>query len=283
MKPFQELDLMNRFLFDNVMEDEETCRDILSICLGREIPTIVKAQKEKTCEVSDWLRAARLDIFSLDENDTAYNAEAQQKNTYNLPKRMRFYQAHLDVSLLKPGEDDFNQLNDSFMVMIMPFDLFGKGRYRYTFENYCIEEPGLRLNDHAVKVFLNTRGTNDDEVDDELIEFLRYMENSKTLSGEAGCSERLRRIHRQVSLVKANQELGVKYMREWEEKKEIRDEGRQEGRTEGMLLGKASNLVESVDNVMKSFNLDVQKACEVLGSSVEQYQSARELLAKQEE
>lgn len=52
MKPFQELNLLDRFLFDNVMEDPVICQDVLSICLGEEIPQIIQTQKEKTLELS---------------------------------------------------------------------------------------------------------------------------------------------------------------------------------------------------------------------------------------
>ena len=51
------------------------------------------------------------------------------------------YQAQLDVSLLEPGSKDFNLLNDSCFILIAPFDLFGYGLYRYTFEGTCRECP----------------------------------------------------------------------------------------------------------------------------------------------
>ena len=62
-----------------------------------------KKVKKKRGRTPD-LRAARFDIFAHDEEDTVYNAEMQKKNKGNLPKRSRYYQAHLDVTLLELGK-----------------------------------------------------------------------------------------------------------------------------------------------------------------------------------
>ncbi len=96
-KPFKELNLLDRFLFDSVMEDKQVCRDVLSICIGIDIPPIKDIQCEKVFELSSNLRAVRLDVFSFDEKDTAYNTEMQKVDTKKLRKRSRYYQAHLDV------------------------------------------------------------------------------------------------------------------------------------------------------------------------------------------
>ena len=138
----------------------------------------------------------------------------------------------MDVSLLEPGEINFNKLNDSYMVMIMPFDLFGMNRYRYTFRYVCDEESELELKDGAIKIFLNTKGTNKEEVSQELIDFLQFVEDSSKLPGRAEENERLKRIHAKVHQVKKNEELGVRYMQEWEEKKIIEMKSRAEGRAE---------------------------------------------------
>ena len=123
-------------------------------------------------------------------------------------------------------------------------------RYRYTFRYVCDEESELELKDGAIKIFLNTKGTNKEEVSQELIDFLQFVEDSSKLPGRAEENERLKRIHAKVHQVKKNEELGVRYMQEWEEKKIIelksRAEGRAEGREEGRIEEKttiAKNLI----------------------------------------
>ncbi len=246
VKPLKDLNLLDRFLFDSVMEDITVCRDILSICIGANIPKILDSQAEKSLELSPELRAVRLDIFSFDEEDTVYNAEMQSTNTHNLPRRSRLYQAHLDVSLLQPGEIDFNKLNDSYMVMIMPFDLFGEGKYRYTFEYRCEENTDICLKDGAVKIFLNTGGRNADEVSAELVKFLALVEDSNLYLEDIPENGRLRRIQKRIQQVKKSEEIGVKYMTAWEEKVLERMEGREEALLEGIAIFIKDNLEENI-------------------------------------
>lgn len=103
MKPLVELNLLDRFLFDEVMEDAQTAKDILEIILEKEIPLLDKNETEKEFRKSPQLRGIRIDVFSMDADKVVYNAEMQQRNTGNLPKRSRYYQGHIDVSLLEPA------------------------------------------------------------------------------------------------------------------------------------------------------------------------------------
>src|SRR5699024_11938301 len=92
---------------------------------------------------------------------------------FDLARRRRYYQSMLDTSLLEPGIPDYSALNPSYIIMIAPFDLFGYGRYVYTFRAACQEEPGCILQDGATRIFLNTRGKNDSETSPELVGFLQ--------------------------------------------------------------------------------------------------------------
>lgn len=47
MVPLKELNLTNRFLFDEVMEDPQTQREVLSIIFGKEIPLLMHNESEK--------------------------------------------------------------------------------------------------------------------------------------------------------------------------------------------------------------------------------------------
>ncbi|MEI3219329.1 MAG: Rpn family recombination-promoting nuclease/putative transposase [Lachnoclostridium sp.] len=232
-KLLNELNLTDRFLFDEVIEDPQTHRDILSIIFGREIPLLTKSETEKEMRVSPQIRSVRMDVFSMDEEGTVYNTEMQDKRKSDLAKRSRYYQAVLDTNLLEPGIPNYNLLNTTYIILITTFDLFGYGKYQYTFEARCREEPGCVLEDQAVRIFLNTRGKNDSEVSEELVSFLHYIENTTDAVAENSGSERIKRIHNRVRKVKVSEEVGVKYMQAWEEKYYEREEGRIEGREEG--------------------------------------------------
>ena len=88
-----------------------------------------------------------------------------------------------------------------------------------------------------------------------------------------------------VSQVKANEEVGVKYMQRWEEEAIIRHEGREEGRAEGLAEGREEGRAEgreegleeglekgrekttilNIKNLMKNMKLTAEQAMEALG------------------
>lgn len=168
----------------------------------------------------------------------------------------------IDAGLLEPGIPDYNQLNDSYIIIITPFDLFGYGRYVYTFRAGCLEEPDCCLEDGAVRIFRNTRGKNDGEVSKELVGFLRYVEDTTDEMAADMDSERIKRIHNRVRKVKASEEVGVKYMQAWEEryydKEEARQEGLEEGRQEGREIGKQEGKQEAIKNIIRK---KLKKGC----------------------
>ena len=127
---WEKLNLLDRFLFDEAMEDKETCQTVISILLENEVELLEKPETEKEFRVSPELREVRLDVVAMDTERKVYYTEMQKWDTRNLIKRSRYYQALMDASLLEPGSKDFNLLNDSCFILIAPFDLFGRGLYR---------------------------------------------------------------------------------------------------------------------------------------------------------
>ena len=229
-KSLQDLTLLDRFLFAEVMEDPKTFENILSIILGEDISIKGRPQSEHENRTSPLKRQVRLDVWAEDETDAVYNAEAQKENTKNLPHRSRFYQALIDSKLLDPGEVDFSNMKDCYSIIIAPFDLFGRGLYQYTFQMTCAE-TGQPLEDGATRIFLNTHGKNSEDISPELKELLYYMEHT---TEEISCStSRLQEIKNHVNVVKSSEEIGVKYMQEWEEKILEKRKARAEGRAEG--------------------------------------------------
>ena len=176
--PLKNLNLSNRFLFDEVMEDVQTHQNALEIIFGKEISLLDKPQTEKEFRISPLIRSVRMDVFAMDKEQSVYNTEMQDQKKKDLAKRSRYYQSMIDTSLLEPGIPNYNLLSQSFIIIITTFDLFGFGKYVYTFEPRCREVPECALADDATRIFLNTKGKNDDEISEELAEFLHYIENS---------------------------------------------------------------------------------------------------------
>ena len=231
MKKLQELTLFDKFLFDETMDIPEAYEAVLQIIFGDDnLKLLTPAQTEKEIRTAPWLRSIRLDVYAIDQEKRIYNTEAQKAEKIDLVKRSRFYQSLIDSSLLEPGAINFNQMNDTCIIMITPFDLFGEGRYQYTFRSRCDENPALSMEDGAIRIFLNSHGKNPEEVSPELTEFLKYMESTDAALAENSANEKLKKIHKHVSQIKASEEMGVKYMQKWEEKVLDIEKGREEGR-----------------------------------------------------
>lgn len=165
------------------------------------------------------------------------------------------YQSYIDVNLLEPGERDFRKLNDVYVIFIAPFDLFGQEKYMYTFRMTCDEVPGLELKDGGVRIFLNTHGKNDDEVSSELSEFLHFVEHPSKDNGNFQ-NPRVQKLADQIENIKSNQEVGVKYMRLWEELDDAKKEGE--------IMGREESQIESIRNLMDSLSLSMEQAMDAL-------------------
>ena len=98
MIPLRDLNLTNRFLFSQVMEDPLALQDALSIIFGHDIPLLTKSETEKELRLSPAIRSIRMDVYTMDEEKNIYNAEMQQHWKSDLAKRSRYYQA-----LIVPG------------------------------------------------------------------------------------------------------------------------------------------------------------------------------------
>lgn len=60
--------------------------------------------------------------------------------------------------------------------------------------------------------------------------------------------------------------------------RELIEDGKQEGLIEGIKVGRLDALKQSVENLMKSLSISLEKACELLGSSQEDYEVLRQTL-----
>ena len=252
------LNLIDRFLFNETAENPAAYRAMVEILTGEDVSMITWNETEKELAVSPQLRAVRLDVIGQDEKGSFYQMEMQKKDTKNLPKRSRFYQGQIDVSLLDVGCKDFNKLNDLTMILVAPFDIFGYGLYRYTFCGHCEEIPELKLEDGAKRIFINTHGTNAEDFSQEFLDFMKYINASTEQVAEQTASPKIQLIHDIVSRIRESEKIGVKYMQWWEEKAYARDEGYEEGGRDKLLaltqkkLAKGKSIAEIADALEES-------------------------------
>ena len=202
---WEDLSISNDFLFGKVMQDAELCKELLQRILPElDIDHVEYPELQKTIKEDFEAKGIRLDAYVNDGKGTVYDIEMQTVTSKYLPRRTRYYQSMIDLQLVDKGQD-YDTLNDSYIIFICLSDLFGKGRYRYSFENICKEDTEVMLNDGAKKIFLNADGKKGDIIE-ELKAFLDYV------AGRPSEDAFVKKLESAVEKAKKNRKWRREYM-----------------------------------------------------------------------
>ncbi len=159
------------------MREEQNLLPLLELILGVRISRFHFIEPQRTLKEGYASHGVRLDLYAQDEEGRLYNVEIQTSPKTKLPKRMRYYQSIIDISILSPGID-YDRLEMSCVIFICNYDPYDRGRYIYTFENRCLEEPDLVFGDETSKVIININGTRG-SISEGLKELLDYLSERK--------------------------------------------------------------------------------------------------------
>ena len=262
---WETLGISNDFLFGKVMQNPELCKELLQRILPDlridhiEYPEL---QKEINCDIDAC--SVRLDVYVKDDKEAVYDIEIQVSDTKEIPKRSRYYQSMIDLQLIDRGQH-YKKLNKSYIIFICLFDLYGKGRHVYTFENICREDTGISMGDEAIKIFLNAKGVLKD-VSRELQAFLDYIAGQKTTDSY------VEKLEIALKEAKKNRRWRHEYMtllmRDQENMEKGREEGREEGREQGIL-----GMISALRDLSIPDNMILQKLQEKFFLSKEESQN----------
>ena len=169
---------------------------------------------------------------------------------------------NIDLDLISKG-DDYRKLSKSYIIFICTFDLFNKGRHRYTFETVCKEDNSIKLEDDTNKIILNTKGIMND-LSQELIEFLKYVEHSDDKIAEEATGTLVKNIHKRVIEVKNNPKVEVEFRTLLERDREKLEEGREEGIELAKKVFKLLNMGESILNIAKICGISEEKVRKII-------------------
>ena len=279
-----QLNLSDFALFMSVMKVKRAYEDVLSIILDEPDLRLKEVKAEQVVLNKSGKRAIRLDAWALDAKERQFDMEMQNDSGSNdIRKRSRFYQGLIDTPVLKSGKETrYKHLPSTVIIFITREDIFGKNLAKYTFSERCEEVPDLPLDDGTSKIFLNMTSLNGRE---ELVSLLQYMKNTTLKNPDITVrDERILDLDRIVTEVKQSEEWEAVRMNILEiglaqGRKLGMEQGRVEGIEQGLEQGIANTLVKNVEAAMKNFGIDLQRACEGLGVSVEEYESAKEQIA----
>ena len=259
-KSFDDLTIADDFMFCKVMQNESICKEFLEMVLSDKIGKIAYLSSQNSAATGIEAKSVRLDVFVKDETGKSYDIEMQVANEHNLPKRMRYYQAAIDIAFLDKGEH-YKALSDSYIIFVCLFDAIGKGKPLYTFENICIEDWHTPLRDGTKKVIINAEAFGKAE-DKELKGFLEYVKTGTVNTEYTG------RIETMIQTVKNNEQARQEYRFMSGFEMDAREKGRSEGIAQGFSDGSRQKAVETA-KLMKQANCELDFIMQMTGLSKE--------------
>lgn len=249
-RKLEDLNLIDNFLFQQMLsqegDGEEFARILLSTILGRQIRKVTIVPQKNILGIDTDKHGIRLDAYikevADERNPDMADVELipdiydiEPNNCYekkSLPKRTRYYHGLIDTQLLSTGSG-YEALPNVVIIMILPYDPFGKNRMVYTVRNSCVEDPTVDYNDGATKIFLYTKGT-EGKPSQELKDMLKYIEKS---TFDNITNQDIASLSDIVEKVKHKKEVSINYMKSWEYEKMIKDEAFESGFSEGRDAG----------------------------------------------
>lgn len=156
-------------------------------------------------------------------------------------------------------------ISDSYVIFLCTFPVFTDNRHKYTFKNVCIEDHDIALNDGATKLFLSTKGTQND-VSKPLRGFLDYID------GQEATDDLLRDIEDAVHEVKHCEAWKEEYVMLSMDHYKYWKEGMAEGIAEGLAQGKSEGKIEVVIQMLHK-QLSLEMIAEVTNFTVEEVKS----------
>ena len=250
---WEQATIANNYIFYKVMhENPDICKELLEILLEMKIDRIeIYQEKELMAEFGK--KGIRMDVYARGM-DKSFDLEIQACDTGELPERARYYQGLMDTTQLESGQD-FKNLNSSYIIFICIPDIFKKGLGKYTFENLCLENPEIKLNDRAYKYFFIARNY-DKLLNEQQKAFMKCM-----LSNESS-STFTEKIIRMVKNAKLNTQWRNSFMEFERQLAYSFREGKAEGKAEGIAEGIDKKAVEdSIELLKKGISPEIIAEC----------------------
>ena len=242
----RDIPLENDAMFSTVMQYEDACRGLIeTIFEGRRVRRLqykdMPPASQKNIIFDPANKSIRLDVF-FEDGDTVYDIEMQKVDTGNLPLRARMYSSMMDANMLDKGLE-YEALRRSYVIFVCMFDLFEKGRTKYTFKSICEEDRDLPLGDGRCIMFLNTKGSIG-ELGKDMDAFFEYLNGgvSSIGTGKDSGSEFVEMVDNYVLDINGDEYWRQGYMKYELNLIEKYKEGEASGEAKGISIGRAEGV-----------------------------------------
>ena len=234
------LTIGDEYLFETILlENKELTQELIGKLIEVSNITNIEYISTEENQLSTYQsKGVRFDVYIKSQTGVAYIVELQRRDTKELRKRARYYQAISDSRQLPKGRSHkYEDLKDNYVIFICREDIFGLDHYKYSFENTCSEVKGLRLEDGTHKIFFNTQGTKG-EICEDVKEFLSAIE------GKSSNNSFVKKLETAADEIKADEKWRESYMQSLLRDRDTFDRGVEQG-IEVNKLEVAKSLLQS--------------------------------------
>lgn len=159
----EDLNLLDDFLFQELVtreeEGEKFCQMLLSTILEQKFRNVKVIPQKNISGLSIGHHGIKIDAYIETDAEEEfihdfgkegavadvkmrtgiYDIEPNKYQIKNEAKRTRYYHSLIDAKILRSGAD-YHELKNVVIIMILPYDPFGKNRMVYTLENAVNED-----------------------------------------------------------------------------------------------------------------------------------------------
>ena len=272
IKKYEDLTISDDFMFGIIMRQSKYCKPFLETILGIKIDHIEYPKVQEVIDLDIKAKSIRLDVYVDDGKNTVYNIEMQNVSKPDQPKRMRYYQDLIDLDLIEKGQD-YNELKNNIVIFVCTFDPFRLGRHYYSFENICIEDHELKLNDGTKKILLNTKGIIDDISPDlkALLDFIDGNKPEDAFTKELSVAVEDARLSKKWRVQYMNLQLA--YLDKLNEGKQL---GKEIGIEIGTEIGEQNAKIDNAKRMLSSHKLPIEEISYYTGLSIEEVQNLQQ-------
>ena len=251
---WESLTLANNFIFNKVMRHHpDACKRLIEMLLGIKIERM-EMRNEENIDIEHDSKGIRLDVLVKDVS-RMYNIELQVANTHELPERSRYYSALMTLDTLKEGEP-YKALKDSHVIFICMSDIFDQGLPVYTFENFCLEDNIIKLNDRDFRHFFIAPICAKKVEDKEVRSFFNFLISNSPSNRFTSM------LSGYVNNAKHNMQWRVQYMTFARQQYYAFEDGKRAGLVEGQARGEQQKAIKDAVMLVREFNLEPKLAAE---------------------
>lgn len=263
----EQLNVIDDILFRKMAEDKGFCEEVLSTILEKEIKVLEVTEQKDLRNLQG--RSVILDALCRDKTGKCYNIEVQKPDNDDHQRRVRYNASCITTNFTKEGEK-FLQIPDVIIVFISRFDPFKKGKTMYHVDR-VLRETGEVVENGFAEIYVNAAVKDGSDVS-ELMEVFtqkdkydfekfplisaRKKQFKVPEKGEAG------------GMCTIVEEFAKEYAKEEVAKAEAKAAKAAEKAAAKAAAGAAG---EAVDRLMAALNMGAERACEIIGITMKDY------------